>query len=131
MKKVVDNQQIFGILHLRRLGIPAMKTQIEREICQTAIEGLLAAGYSISVIRDDRIVVESSQDTTKIFDELLSNNVQGRLYVHAPAGYFAGHVSFIFGKTGWSTLAEYNLALRPALQKALEMSDNAFRQAGA
>lgn len=95
------------------------RLRIEREIANAAVNGLLRAGYEISVFDGEEVVNSPVNDAELIIADMFSTDIE-RLEVYRAGDYErrVGWVLFVYGNDGWDVICDYTTNLEPALKEA-------------
>lgn len=100
----------------------AMRQRVERQIARAAINGLLAAGYTVSVNNGgDTDEIEPSTDARAILKEMFATDEE-HLIAHRD-GKRSGWVFFVYGNDGWDVISDYTTNLEQALAGAKALAD--------
>lgn len=102
------------------------RTEVERRIVKAAVDGLLAAGYAISVYDGGDWPVERSRDADIIMAGLFACDEEW-LQVYTSTSHdtepSVGSVWLIYGNDGYDVIADNSLTLNEALAQADKLSD--------
>jgi hypothetical protein len=97
---------------------------MERKICKAAIEGLIEAGYTISVFDGEAYPLEYSIDVKEVPDTLFATEDELlEIYRNSNNMEYVGFTRFIYGNDGHDVIADYSKGLEPALKKAIDLAD--------
>lgn len=100
------------------MSMPAL----ESEIVKAAINGLLEAGYKISVFDSEETILLPTTNAEAIFNKLYATDGE-YLVTHGADGKPCGHVFLVYGNDGYDVIADYTLNLEEPLSAANEIAD--------
>lgn len=99
---------------------------IERQVVRAAVDGLIDAGYVVSVFDGEEYPVKRSRDAEAIMKELFACDeewlIAGRIDEEGKH-HRVGSVYLVYGNDGWDVIADNACVLEPALAKASALSD--------
>ena len=98
------------------------RQEIERRIVRKVAEGLIAAGYAVTVDYGmDEPAIEASTSIKAIMAEVQACDEEWLIAMKADeSGQMkrAGMVFFVYGNDGWDVINDYSVSLEPALKEA-------------
>lgn len=105
-------------------AVRAYQAVMEMDIAKRVVDGLLAAGYEVSVDDSEEIVLHRSRDAAAILAAMRSTDED---YLLArPAGHpeaRARVVRFVYGNDGWDVVCDYHTSLEPVMAPINEYAD--------
>jgi len=104
------------------------RQNIERRIAKASAQGLIDAGYSVSVFDGEEVAQAPTKDINKIMAALFSTD-EDWLFAH-DGDRRVGYVMLVYGNDGWDVMADYNTNLETALAAANELADKLEEQHG-
>lgn len=99
------------------------RQQFERLIVRAAVDGLLAAGYSVSVCDGDAWPVERSVEAGAVMAGLFACDTEWLRVYKADGPDFIGSVLLIYGNDGYDVIADHSVSLTDALGAADNLAD--------
>lgn len=108
------------------------RQEIERRIVRKVAEGLIAAGYAVTVDYGmDEPGIAESTNIKAIMAEVMACDEEWLVAMKADeSGQMkrAGMVFLVYGNDGWDVINDYSVSLEPALQAANALADQLERQ---
>lgn len=105
-------------------AVRAYLVAMEMDIAKRVVDGLLAAGYEVSVNDSEEVVLDGSRDAEAILAAMRSSDED---YLLArPAGHpeaRARVVRFVYGNDGWDVVNDYHVSLEPVMAPINEYCD--------
>lgn len=99
-----------------------LRQNIEKQIVQAAVEGLVAAGYRVAVFDGEEVAHPPTTNTSEIMQTLFACEMEW-LHAHDEAGTRIGWVALVYGNDGWDVIHDHTVNLEPALEKAAEIAE--------
>lgn len=104
------------------------RQSIERKIAQAAAQGLIDAGYSVSVFDGEEVAQAATTDIKKIMAALFTTDEDCLVaYIN---DWRVGAVMLVYGNDGWDVMADYNVKLETALEGANKLAKQYEEQYG-
>lgn len=89
-----------------------MRQKVEREICTTVVDALLAAGFTISINNgDDADELSNATDKAKIVASMFLTDDEYLMAIRNDKVF--GWVRFIYGNDGPDVMSDYTTNLEP------------------
>lgn len=98
------------------MSMVKIRQEVERKIATAAIDGLLAAGFTISVNDGDETTLEHSVDKAAILGAMFTTDEDLLIACRHKRGI--GWVKFIYGNDGWDVISDYTTNLETPLGMA-------------
>jgi hypothetical protein len=100
----------------------AIRESVERRVIRAAVQGLLAAGYEVSVY-DEEDESERAAKLNATMQKIMTTD-EDYLFVYRPgATEKTGWVRLVYGNDGWNVINDYTTNLEEELKKANEVAD--------
>lgn len=99
------------------------RQQVERLIVRAAVDGLLAAGYSVSVCDGDAWPVERSVEAGAVMAGLFACDAEWLHVYKADGPDFIGSVLLVYSNNGYDVIADHSISLTDALGAADNLAD--------
>lgn len=107
-----------------------LRQNIEKQIVQAAVEGLVAAGYQVAVFNGEEVAQAPTSDIQSVMQTLFACDEEW-LFVYDSSEKRVGTVVLVYGNDGWDVIADNSINLEPALQQTTILSERlALQYAG-
>lgn len=106
-----------------------LRQNIEKQIVQAAVEGLVAAGYQVAVFNGEEVAQAPTSDIQSVMQTLFACDEEW-LFVYDSSEKRVGTVVLVYGNDGWDVIQDHTVNLEPALEKAAALANQlAFQHA--